>query len=375
MQRIIANPTLTQPASPRIIELNGSFRERGRLHGELLAGEIRLVRRTLLQYFARFTLYLGALPLLAFLQLLARLAFWPRIPPRLQEELQGVAAGAQVGLPLVLLINVLDDLANNWPSCSALAVGEGRTSRGFYLAGRNLDYPVFVNVLVDLQTLFHITPEEGVPLVSLAWPGYVGVLTGMNRAGVALAQLTSMCRAHTLKGMPAGLRNRLALQRKTTVPEVADALLEAPATIGNNLLLVSPREALVLELSPHQSAVRRPEQGLITATNHFQSGRMSAVKGIFRRRPPLSVLSPYHFTEAYSQARTDRLQGLAARKGLVPRDLQGILGDPGVANAGTVNSVIFDPAELTLWVAQKRQPPVSQGKYVKFHPWEKGKGL
>jgi hypothetical protein len=376
MQRIIANPTPAQPTIPRIIELAGSPRERGRLHGELLAGEIRLVRRTLLHYFARFTLYCGALPLLAFLQLLARRAFWPWIPQQLQEELKGVAAGAQVDLPLVLLINALDDLANNWPSCSALAVGEARTSRGSYLAGRNLDYPVFVDVLVDLQTLFRIDPDEGVPLVSLAWPGYVGLLTGMNRAGVALAHLTAMCRDHTLKGLPAGLRNRLALQLKTAVSEVAGFLQEAPATMGNNLLLVSPGEALVLELSPHRFAVRRPAKGLITTTNHFQSQEMSAVKGIFPRRPPLAVLSPYHFTEAYSQARAARLQELAARRRLVPRDLQAFLADPGVANAGTVNSVIFDPAELTLWVAQKSQPPVSRGEYTKFQPWgkEKGKG-
>jgi hypothetical protein len=274
-----------------------------------------------------------------------------------------------VGLPLVLLINALDDLANNWPNCSALAVGEGRTSRGFYLAGRNLDYPVFVDLLVDLQSLFLITPEDGGSLASLAWPGYVGVLTGMNRAGVALAQLTAMCRDHTLKGLPAGLRNRRALEIAATVQDLAGCLLEAPATMGNNLLLVSPREALVLELSAHRFALRRPAAGLITTTNHFQSQEMSAVKGIFPRRPPLAVLSPYHFTEAYSQARTARLQELAARKVLGPTDLQAFLGDPGVANAGTVNSVVFDPAELTLWVAQKRQPPVSQGEYVDFQPW------
>jgi hypothetical protein len=159
------------------------------------------------------------------------------------------------------------------------------------------------------------------------------------------------------------------MELNTTVSGLAGSLLEAPATMGNNLLLVSPGEALVLELSPRYAAVRRPAGGLIATTNHFQSHEMSPVKGVFPRRPPLAVLSPYHFTEAYSRARDARLQELAARKGLVPKDLQAFMGDPGVANAGTVNSVIFDPAELTLWVAQKRQPPVSQGEYVEFKLW------
>jgi hypothetical protein len=360
------------PQLPPILELAGSSWERGRRHGELLASDIRRLRRALLQYFSGFTLYLGALPLLGLAQFLARLSFWPHIPRRLQEELKGVASGAQVGLPLVLLINTLDDLANNWPACSALAVGEGRTSQGRFLAGRNLDYPVFVDVLVNLQHLFLITPDEGLPLVSLAWPGYVGVITGMNRAGVALGQLTAMCRDHSLHGFPSGLRHRLALERHGTVWGVAADILAARRTMGNNLLLVSPREAVVLELSARRSAVRRPVDGLIVATNHFQTKEMSPVKGIFPRSPPLSVLTPYHFTEAYSRARSDCLQEAAAGKVLGPKDLQAALGAPGVANAGTVNSVVFDPAAHTLWVAEKRSPPVSRGEFVKFVFWETG---
>lgn len=355
--------------SPGIIGLAGRPCDLGRRHGELLAREIRLMRRALLHYFSRFTFYVGALPLFALLQSLARLSFWRYVPSRLREELQGVATGAGVGLPLVLLINSLDDIANNWPSCSALAVGEGRTSQGFYLAGRNLDYPVFVDVLVDLQHLFFITLDKGRPLASLAWPGYVGVLTGMNRAGVALAQLTAMCRDHTLKGLPGGLRNRLALEQAATVPDLAARLLAHPATMGNNLLLANPQEACVLEISPRFSAVRRPVDGIITVTNHFQSEAMSPVKGSFPRRPPLAVLSPYHFTEAYSRARNARLLELAAGKVLGTADLQALLGDPGVTNPGTVNSVVFDPAERTLWIAAKRQPPVSRGDYREFRLW------
>jgi hypothetical protein len=359
------------PEAPRIIELVGTPWERGRRHGELLSGEIRALRRTIVRYLCWLTLYAGALPLLAVAKLLARLSFWPYLPPRLQEELKGLAAGAGLGLSLVLLINTLDDLANNLASCSALAVGEGHTSRGFYLAGRNLDYPVFVDALVGYQTLFRLTPDQGVPLVSLAWPGYVGVPTGMNRTGVALAQLTAMCWGAKLQGLPAGLRYRLALEQGTTVEEVAGLVLASPGTIGNNVLLTGPRQALVLELSARRFARRQPVAGLLTVTNHFQSDDMAPVKGRFRRRPPFTVLEPYHFTEAYSQARNARLQELAATRTLEPADLQTILADPEIANPGTVNSVVLAPADLTVWVAATGPLPVSQGKFVKFCLWER----
>ncbi|MGQ9688003.1 MAG: C45 family autoproteolytic acyltransferase/hydrolase [Desulfobaccales bacterium] len=351
---------------PPLIELAGSPAELGRRHGEVLGREIRQMRRAFLHYLARLTLFLGAWPLSAALQLLSRRYFWPHIPMRLKEELKGVAAGAGVGLSLVLLLNTLDDLANNWPACSALALGEGRTADGLYLGGRNLDYPVFVDVLVNLQTLFLITPDNGFPFASLAWPGYVGVLTGMNRAGVALAQLTAFCRDRSLRGLPAGLRNRLVMEGATDIDKAAAQLLAGPNTIGNNLLLISPRRALVVEVSARRGAIRRPVAGLLTVTNHFQSPAMAAVKGIFPRRPPLAVLEPYHFSEAYSQSRNACLQELASRRPLKAVDLQTILADPDIANAGTVSSVIFQPAALTLQVAQKGPPPVSRGDYADF---------
>lgn len=351
-------------ASPRIIELAGSPREIGRRHGELLAGDIREMRRALLTYISRVSLYVGTLPVLTILQLLARLSFWPHIPPRLREELQGLATGARLALTQVLVINALDDMANNWPCCSGLAAGDGRTTQGFYLAGRNLDYPVFVDALVDHQTLFLITPEEGLSFASLAWPGYVGAITAMNRAGVALAQLTAFCRDSTLRGLPAGLRNRLVLEQEATLEGVAARLRTSPTTIGNNLLLVSPREALVIEVSAHRHAIRRPAAGLLTVANHFESKAMASVKRTLRQPPPLSVLDPYHFTEAYSQSRIARMAALAAGRTLGPAEIQAILADPGVANAGTVNSVVFQPEDLTLWVAKKGTRPVSRGEYI-----------
>jgi len=353
----------------RTLELWGSPMERGRRHGQILGADIRLLRRALLTYLARISLYAGALPLFGLLVWLGR-GFWPHVPSHLRDELAGVAAGADLRLGSLLLINVLDDLGNNSPRCSALAVGERRTADGAYLMGRNLDYPLFTEYLSQFQTLFLLEPHQGQPLASLAWPGYVGVCTGMNYAGVALAQLSAMSRDRSLKGTPAALRFRQALEAGYSVSAVAAQILQCPGTIGNNLLLCGPQEALVLELSARHGVVRHSHRGLLTVTNHFQSQAMQGLKGRFPPRPPYSALSAYHFTEAYSQARNQRLQRLARDCRLGQEDLQKILADPGVANAGTAVCTIFNPRKRRLWVAQGETPPVNQGPFAEIKLWD-----
>lgn len=352
----------------RTVELTGSPQELGRRHGQVLEAEIRRMRRGILVYLARLSLYALALPLFGGLQLLAR-QFLPHLPAHLKQELAAVAAGAQVNLGTILLINVVDDLANNTPRCSALAVGEAHTPDGYYIMGRNLDYPVFLDHLVELQTLFLLTPERGRPLASLAWPGYVGVCTGMNQAGVSLAQLTAVSWDSTFRGMPAAMRFRLGLEAGATATEAARTILSLPGTIGNNLMLCDSREALVLEISARNRAWRYPRDGLITTTNHYQSPAMQPQKGRFPPPPPFSVLSAEHFSEAYSAARNQRLQDLAAGRRLNPLDLQKILADGGVANAGTAVSAVFAPEQKTLWVAEGKDPPVNQGPFAIKKLW------
>ncbi|MEW6658132.1 MAG: C45 family peptidase [Thermodesulfobacteriota bacterium] len=356
------------PTPLPILELSGTPRELGLRHGQARAREIRVLRRALLTYLAQVSLVAGALPLYALLLFLAR-RFWSQIPTPLQEEMQGVAAGAGVGLGTVLLINVLDDLANNSPRCSALAAGGPYTGDGTFLLGRNLDYPLFTEVMVKYQTLFLLEPAQGLPLASLAWPGYVGVCTGMNRAGVALAQLSAMSRERSFQGIPAALRFRRALEGGAEVLTAASLILQAPGTIGNNLLLCSSKEAAGLEISARRGVIRYPEAGLLLATNHYQSGPMASFKGRFPPRPPFSILSSYHFTEAYSQARLSRLQELTDGTRLGPGKIRKILAAPGLANPGTVVTAVFAPAAHKMWVARGTRPPVCQGPFQEIRLW------
>jgi hypothetical protein len=360
---------MNHPPPLRIIELAGSPRELGFRHGEVLAHDIRRMRRGLLAYLIKAGLAVGTWPILGLLMFLGR-RFWPFIPRPYQEELQGVAAGAHLGLPIILLINVLDDLANNVPRCSALAAGRNCTPDGRFVAGRNLDYPLFIDLLIGLQTLFVVEPYRGQAFASLAWPGYIGVCTGLNRGGVALSQLSAMSRDTSLKGLPAALRFRSGLEGGDSMAGVAEQILAVKGSIGNNVLLATAGEARILELSARRSAVRVPEAGLLTVTNHYQSAAMATWRGRFPKRPPFSVLSSYYFSEAYSRSRNARLQDLAQGKTVGPQDIQAILADDQIANPGTVGSVVFSPGEHTLWVARGQTPPVNQGPFQKIRLWQ-----
>ena len=73
----------------RRLEIWGEPEARGRRHGQTLGADIHRLRREILTYLARISLYAGALPLYGLFQWMAR-GFWPYIPPHLQQEMAAI---------------------------------------------------------------------------------------------------------------------------------------------------------------------------------------------------------------------------------------------------------------------------------------------
>ncbi len=359
MENNLSNSLLFKEPGLQILRLSGSPGVMGRAHGRLLGQNIKALRREFLRYLARLSLGCGALPL----YLLACAFAWrfkPFIPRPLWEEIQALADGAGVHTGLILFINVMDDLLNNIPRCSTFAAPLRNSESTTFLLGRNLDYPIFSQIMCRFNTVFLLGPETGQPMVSVGWPGYLGICTGMNFSRVALGQLTAATTDVSLAGVPSGLRNRLALQHHEAPVEVAARITSLPGTMGTNLILAGPREALLLEISAHHRAVRVPAEGLLTATNHLQSPAMQGWKGTAFRRPPLSPLENYCFSTEYSQQRDQRLRELLQGQVLNIERAQGILGDPIIANPCDINSVVFHPEAGELYIAQGLETPISQ---------------
>ncbi len=368
----------------RVVVLSGNPTQIGLSHGQQLAGEIRyLVDRLHHHVFRRVD------PIRrAGLQVITRgfaLAMNRHIPPYLRQEMQAVALGSNVPYSDLLLFNCLDDILNilrrlaprsPFLGCSSFALFGERSMRGV-IHGRNLDYHfrgtplddggAVARLLAKSQLLFVYRPVGGAAFLSLGWPGQIGTTTALNWEGISLGNLTSYLRGTTPNGVPSTILYRRILQQASTIQEVEKLIRSARRTIGNNLMVGSGREGLaaLFEIT-RDSVIEVPhENGLLVATNHFVSPILA-----HRQRPtPIP----------HSIARRQRLLALCNGYGVRPEQALNFLADTvcvesgqarnpfaRVANEGTALSVLFQPSEMVVRVAMRREPPVSGGGFTEI---------
>jgi hypothetical protein len=366
----------------KVIELVGEPYERGRQHGTALRSEVRFFRDSLYRdlLFKRGRT-MGAAFTAVVYGLAARMH--PHISRELREEMRGVADGAGVSYRDVLLFNCFDDVLHGLMqinpvlaplmnhrfvapilglrgmACSSFVVAPERARDGRPIHGRNLDY--FLNdgfldpdglvpkILRENVVVFVVRPDRGRPFASVAWPGYVGVVTALNADGVSLACLTSTVARETPNGVPLPLLYRLIAQYAGSLEEVEWLLRGARRTIGNNLTVASGMEgdARLFEFTPDRLAAIRPRDGMVTATNHFQDPRLAEaqVGWVF----PNSEYRLARLRELFDAGRFDVGDAQAALLDACPVDGAQEQWDC-LQNPGTVYSTIAEPARLTLWV-------------------------
>src|SRR5690349_5339223 len=109
----------------------------------------------------------------------------PQFPPDYLKELDAAARASQLDRNLFLIGNTFPDISKAY-GCSSLVIGKERSATGGPLLGRNLDYPALG--LLDQYNLVTVRRPKGKhSFVSIGFPGMVGIVSGMNDAGLALA--------------------------------------------------------------------------------------------------------------------------------------------------------------------------------------------
>ena len=357
--RLAASPgPLSRTGDIAVLRLSGSPYARGYMHGRLLAPAIREMDAILNQLMDAKALHVPMLGKAMAVRTARQLEV--HIPPEYIAEMRGVADGSSVPYADILLFNVFDDLLYVH-GCSSLGLEKGPAA-GQWIHARNLDY--LLHQLARFKTVL-VCDVPGRRYLSVGFPGYIGVLTGFNDRGISLSAHTSIC-ADNAMGIPSGFLYRRIMEEAGTLDQATTILRAGPRTIGNNLLLGSYRENrfAAAEVTASQCETRAPAGGAVVVTNHFQCNPMDQLqRGPDRllqgSRQRAKTLREFQSGLGRPAEVADVQQWFASPKG---EDAV----FPSVANKGTVQGVIFAPAEGAFYVAKGNRTPVTTAGYLRL---------
>src|SRR5262249_3989686 len=144
----------------------------------------------------------------------------------------------------------------------------------------NLDY-LSLGYVHEYTLVTVYRPKGKLAFASVGFPGLVGVLSGMNEAGLALAvlEVTDVKSGETsfdAKGIPYALCLRRVLEMARTIDEAVTVLKAMRRTTCINVAVADRDGVAVLEITPGKIVRRRAERGILAATNHFCSDELAA---------------------------------------------------------------------------------------------------
>jgi len=323
---------LTSPR-PRVVRLTGTHYEIGLQHGRLLRAEIRALWNGYVVHGLAEKEHHSVADLVA-----AARHYDHLIPQPLREEMRGIADGAEVPYDEIVVINTFADaMLGGQRFCSALAVN----GNDGLLIGRNLDWTDH-DVAHRSGVVFILEPKGERRVMSVGWPGMVGVVTGMNDRGLTVTMNIAFASDVETEAMPSLIRIRDALDHETTVDGAVARATSTPRTMAMNWMVADSRRAVVVEMSGHRAATRPMEGVCEVTTNYYESLPIAGGSGGDRSAT---------LRRAFASG--------TATVGQIERALLRVAFFGGAHGINTIQSVVFDPKQLAAHVAIGKLPAPS----------------
>lgn len=273
-----------------------------------------------------------------------------RFPDEIKQELASLQESSGVDRNALVAGNTMFDL-KAMVLCSGLALTAAKSGTGGTLLGRNLDYPPVGDI--GQYSLITVVRQPGLrAFASVGFPGMIGVLSGINESGLALAihevvDVRAPQRKFNPLGLPYAICYRKVLENCSTISESIEYLGKLPRASATNLLVADKAEVACLEITPGQIRRMDPKDNASACTNHF-------------RHPenlPENPANPFQSVE-----RLACLRDMCRTKETL--GIKGIQHALHAANLGqnTLQSMVFDTRNLQVHLATGK-PPSSAGPY------------
>jgi hypothetical protein len=335
----VAHGKLTQVGGQWVLELEGTPEERGKAAGTLMGEQVRWL-------LPRFLKKVASIDHLSPFQKEMVAAMAAEVPAAHFKQLNALAEAAGVDRTTLFAVNLAPE-ALTALGCSCLATLPERAGDGKVRLARNLDWQG--GELLTGSALIVIESGSGHRFASMTWPGLVSVVTGMNDAGLAVADLMALGTGGGKQphpGVPVLFVLRSLLEQTDTVDSALAWLQKARRTIPQNYALADTSGAKVVETSTTTFRVRPSSDGLATITNYWREEQGGA-----------------------KDRRYGQMLGAAGKEKLSLGQLQNILATTALGDMN-VQAVVLEPQSRTAHVAYGK-PPVAKGtwKTIDLSPW------
>jgi hypothetical protein len=256
----------------------------------------------------------------------------PRFPVNQRTELEAMAKASGMDADLMVFANVMYDWSR-LGGCSAQMVEPARSSTGGMLFGRDFDFPTF-GFLDQYSLVVIYRAKEKHAFASVTFPGLVGCVSGINDAGLCLAELEVNSSKDAAPGFdPAGVPVEMCFRRMMeeckTLDEAEKLLRSLKPSTMCNLAICDKESAAVLEITP-RNVVRRPAvDSVCSCTNHFRTPELATSKQCWRY---------------------DRLEGTRNRTKLGLDDMAKQMNAVSQGRL-TIQTMVFAPSEKALYLS------------------------
>ena len=302
-----------------------------------------------------------------------------------EARLREIAAGAEAFAPdpfdaflptyhRMVFLHALYDIALSFEhspliGCSAFVLGPEATKDGHTILGRAFDFEAG-DVFDREKAVFFVAGDGAIPFASVAWPGLIGVMSGMNLEGVTIIVNGGRAREPRTTGEPVVFLLRDVLERAHDTAE-AVAILRAQSVMVSHLVLVTDAKGVsaAVERAPGAEAYVRPlvDPNRVPLTNHFEGPLAHDERNE-------TVLA--HTTTIPRRERLDELlasvgphEGSVEKAVSILRDhtcfgTSCALGDRRAIDALiATHGIVADATDRVLWVSAG---PHLAGKFVRF---------
>lgn len=269
-------------------------------------------------------------------------------------------------------LNALYDIALSYErspliGCTTFTFSKAAAEAGDTLLARAFDFDVH-DVFDDHKAVFFVRETGSIPFASVAWPGLPGVVSGLNREGLALVVHGGRAGEPRASGEPVVHALRRVLGSARSVEEAVKAFAEREPMVSHIVVAADASGATAaIERVPGSPPHARPLPARAAVANHFQGPAAGDAKNQRVRETTTTLereargqelaLGLDHPASAADAVRLLRDRSAPGGKPLPPGDRRAI--DADIATHG----VVFECAKKRLWVSEA---PHLSGRFVAF---------